>query len=367
MRTLVGPWLVSTLLIVGIVGTAACGGSTETESPRADGGASKDAAKHVADGGAKRDARSVPEDGATTCNLVTIVPPILSVTDAVTGAPICDATATAPAGGAASLAPCTGVGCSSATCEYNVVGLPGIGVTTTILVTAPGYGSASATVASTACGCDQSGCAASTVMVALEPHSIVDDAGPRPDSAAPPPDATSPPRDATSPPPDATSPPPSGCPTSAPTMGSACSVDTLYCDYGTSLNPNCNDLWECVGSRWQDMSTGNICPPPSATCPAAFMTGQQQPCAMADESELCAYPQGTCICTSDPGGLPLENGPVWSCAPPTMGCPAEIPELGSSCPAGTPADCDYGQCSGGVGMTCVDGYWTIVRAIACAA
>ena len=60
-----------------------------------------------------------PGSGPGTCNIVQIVPPILSVVDATSGAPICDATLVSGDGGAVTLSPCSGEGCSG-TCQYTV-------------------------------------------------------------------------------------------------------------------------------------------------------------------------------------------------------------------------------------------------------
>ena len=86
------------------------------------------------------------------------------------------------------------------------------------------------------------------------------------------------------------------------------------------------------------------------------------------ENAFCLYPQGTCICTLDPGGLPTAGGPRWGCAPVTKGCPAKPPELGSRCDVPTGTACDYNGCSGGVYEECSDeGYWELATMVACPA
>jgi hypothetical protein len=222
-----------------------------------------------------------------------------------------------------------------------VSGLSGLSTATTITVTAPGYSSVQTSVFNTPCGCNGPCASNQQVTVSLSP---VKDAGLG----------------------DA-SPPAAGCPASAPSQGNACSTNGLFCEYGTSTNPYCNSLWQCTGSTWQDASSSGTCPPPDAACPASYAAASANlACSVADEMQLCEYPQGTCICSTYSGGLPHAGGPDWDCTPTTTGCPAAVPELGSPCPNDTPADCDYGQCSGGVGMTCVDGYWSIAM-VACPA
>jgi hypothetical protein len=85
------------------------------------------------------------------------------------------------------------------------------------------------------------------------------------------------------------------------------------------------------------------------------------------EGETCDYPEGTCLCTSDPGGLPIGGGPVWDCVPVSKGCPSPRPKLGTPCSVPSSTECDYGQCSGGVGEQCVDGSWAIATLIGCPA
>ncbi len=327
---------------------AACGGSTTAETPRADGGAGphKDATDDVVmrHGDAGSDAPRSPPDGSTTCGLLQILQPILTVKDAKTGALICDAAAS---GGGATLYSCgTGMGmvegCTSK-CQYSVGGLESSSPVT-ITVTAPGYASATVSVTVEYCGCNGDCGGPQQATVSLNP-------GDQTDAAPPPPDAS----------------PAPACPPSEPTKGGACTLEGLYCQYGTNPNPSCDDVWQCESSAWQIVTKSGVCAAPTDACPASYATASANlKCAMADEQQICEYPQGTCICTSDPGGLPLEGPPQWSCSPVTAGCPAAPPTLGSECPKDTPSDCDYGQCSGGVGMTCVGGYWALAL-VACAA
>ncbi len=154
------------------------------------------------------------------------------------------------------------------------------------------------------------------------------------------------------------------CPASAPSAGETCTRAGLECEYGSSPNPACNDLWTCSGSTWTHTPHGGACPSPSGTCPSYATASARGSCS--PDSLICAYPQGTCICTDDPGGLPTMGGPDWFCTATTTGCPATRPALGSACSDPSLKDCDYGQCSGGVGEACTDGYWTLAM-VACPA
>ncbi len=156
-----------------------------------------------------------------------------------------------------------------------------------------------------------------------------------------------------------------GCPTTAPAAGSTCDVSPGHdCEYGSSPNPNCNSVFACDRKDtptgvWVEVPRSGTCPPSTGTCPASYSVAASGmgPCEV--DGTTCDYPQGTCICTSDPGGLPIINGPVWSCTP-ANGCPEPRPNLGSSC-ASPGLMCDYGACSGGVAEQCTDGSWTLAE------
>jgi hypothetical protein len=153
--------------------------------------------------------------------------------------------------------------------------------------------------------------------------------------------------------------PGSPCPSSPPSQDQACSPVGLYCEYDvTSPNPFCNDLWQCQSSGWSQLPEERCpVPPPPSTCPASYASVPvSHSCTSTDQ--ICQYPTGTCICSPDPGGLPTAGGPTWECIPLSPGCPSPVPAPGSAC--STPGlSCDYGACSGGVGLECTDGYWSI--------
>jgi hypothetical protein len=153
------------------------------------------------------------------------------------------------------------------------------------------------------------------------------------------------------------------CPSSPPVAGTSCSEPQSYCEYGTDPNPDCNTLWFCdEGAAWQDETTSGICAPPDAACPG-FSVDTNDACPV--DGQTCAYPEGTCVCTTDPGGLPEVGGPIWACVPTTAGCPVTRPTLGTSCDVSDELDCDYGQCIGGAGESCVNGAWNMAL-VACA-
>jgi hypothetical protein len=68
----------------------------------------------------------------------------------------------------------------------------------------------------------------------------------------------------------------------------------------------------------------------------------------------CAYAEGQCNCT---GTVPVAGPkPEWQCSTPADGCPEPRPRIGDACSQPGLA-CDYGACSGGIGLQCTDGYW----------
>lgn len=149
------------------------------------------------------------------------------------------------------------------------------------------------------------------------------------------------------PPPDAGT---SGCPASPPSSGGACSPESIECEYGTNPSPSCNQLFQCNGGHWQDLTTGTLCVPQS-DCPSSWSSVNQNG-TCSPEGLGCAYPEGTCFCG---GSLPMPN-PIWNCAPETSACPSPRPDMGTSC--NEPGQsCDYGSCSGGVALQCDGGIW----------
>lgn len=158
----------------------------------------------------------------------------------------------------------------------------------------------------------------------------------------------------------------SGCPSTQPTAGAACPNANLWCEYGSAPNPYCNSLWQCnsllnpPNDTWEARTSSGIpiCPAAGTPCPPSYALAEGTSATCPVEGNVCEYPEGTCLCTRDPGGLPIMNGPIWSCVPLSAGCTSPRPQLGSPCTTPGPL-CNYGECSGGVDEQCVDGYWAI--------
>jgi hypothetical protein len=149
---------------------------------------------------------------------------------------------------------------------------------------------------------------------------------------------------------DGGTPPP--CPSSPPAPNGACTSNGTKCEWGTNPDPNCNQIFICMNGSWVDQTSGTICAPQS-DCPTSYASVPvNQNCT--ENNLSCAYPQGECICTQAFGGVERQT-PAWDCFPAETGCPAPRPDIGTSC-TGT-VQCDYGSCSGGVSLSCVNGIW----------
>jgi hypothetical protein len=124
----------------------------------------------------------------------------------------------------------------------------------------------------------------------------------------------------------------------------------MQCEYGDNPNQDCNAVISCDASGWSGPSH-TACP--TGTCPATYAdVAQGQACL--PQGLDCAYPQGQCNCAFT---VPVSNsGPVWQCSTPAQGCPDPRPRIGSSCTQ-PGLDCDYGACTGGINLECVDGTW----------
>jgi hypothetical protein len=125
----------------------------------------------------------------------------------------------------------------------------------------------------------------------------------------------------------------------------------VQCEYGTSPDPSCNQLFECLNGTWASGGPGGICP--AGTCPTHFVDVPQGQVCIPSGLD-CAYQEGECNCTfSSPAGT--GTMPTWHCFRP-QGCPEPRPRLGSACTQ-EGQSCDYGACSGGIAETCMGGYW----------
>ncbi len=146
------------------------------------------------------------------------------------------------------------------------------------------------------------------------------------------------------------------CPVVLPADGSPCAIADFICDYGSNPNPECNTLVQCIDLAWQSMEVRR-CPEDPAPCPSSVAAASGTSCSAADQPELCAFPDGTCVCGYDGHGLPPSR---WICTPPAEGCPDAMPVVGTRCApsAGAPTLCGYGGCLG-PSVTCLGGFWSL--------
>jgi hypothetical protein len=158
----------------------------------------------------------------------------------------------------------------------------------------------------------------------------------------------------------------SGCPSSLPNDGVACTPEGLQCEYGTN-NGGCGDpTTSCTNGAWkQPPPTPGVACLPNNSCPASHADVTVGATCGADEME-CNYPgQGRCTCASeDFGGLPhaTDGGPapnVWACEQPAAGCPVDRPRFGSACSTEN-QNCFYGSCNmpDSLSISCTGGVWT---------
>jgi hypothetical protein len=151
-----------------------------------------------------------------------------------------------------------------------------------------------------------------------------------------------------------------GCPASAPTAGSACSVESLQCEYGNAWwSVACDVVEQCTNGEWQttQLSFDPCSPEPGpnpASCPATSGdVPQGSSCSPANTN--CYYPDAFCQCAVPLGGpIQIDGGSAyWTCLPGT-GCPYPRPPLGSACVTNENV-CNYEDCS--YGQMCVNGAW----------
>jgi hypothetical protein len=155
------------------------------------------------------------------------------------------------------------------------------------------------------------------------------------------------------------------CPASEPAGGESCAgvPDPFNCSYGSSVRPECRDLWTCSGGTWTTAKTACVDPPPGA-CPASE-PGTGVTCGTGT-GDVCVYGETLCYCGCYGGdfcGAPYQ----WVCAPPptTTGCPAVAPNAGTPC-SGL-LQCVYGAvCSPDEAVaTCTLGFWQWSANLAC--
>jgi hypothetical protein len=154
-----------------------------------------------------------------------------------------------------------------------------------------------------------------------------------------------------------------GCPASAPTVTSCAGVpDQLRCTYGSSVRPDCRDVWQCLNGEWLTQNGGCSEPPPGEC-------GTTQPppqTVCANMGDVCTY--GDTICFCDCGGGLCASPVDWLCSsPPPSPCPPIAPNDGTAC-AAEGAQCNYGSpCTpSGAVVNCTNGRWVWNLMIACA-
>lgn len=147
------------------------------------------------------------------------------------------------------------------------------------------------------------------------------------------------------------------CPASAPAMGSSCSNEGVYCEYGSSFESACNDVLVCVSGTWGDAVLFGMAEcdagagPNPSSCPSAESDVTNG--SSCNIIEACAYPQGVCECVVPPDSTSGTIDTTWFCGP-QPGCPMPRPRLGSVC-ATAGQECDYESC--GNSQICQNGIW----------
>lgn len=150
------------------------------------------------------------------------------------------------------------------------------------------------------------------------------------------------------------------CPTTEPMPGAACSIQDLQCSYGESPFPMCRPRYRCDMGQWILQS---------AACqqePAACMPSPPEGTACPGQGSYCVDGTKLCMCPVCGGaGCPPEPW-VWSCsAPPAMGCPAIVPNAGTSCTDATLV-CEYGiMCNEYARVQCKNNLWVWDPDFAC--
>lgn len=150
----------------------------------------------------------------------------------------------------------------------------------------------------------------------------------------------------------------------APPIADVCSLPGV-CEYGASADRECNQVLACDGSRWSTVAARGcheeVCPPARQ----AMSELDGTPCALDgdDAAEaVCAVSDGTCTCTTGPGGAELHPR-RWVCSAPLLrDCPLARPRIGASCEGAL--YCDYNACRSkrGFALECHRGVWRAAAA-----
>lgn len=164
--------------------------------------------------------------------------------------------------------------------------------------------------------------------------------------------------DAAPPPPYEGGPGPA-CPAAQPAVGTACSHESLECEYGSSQYPGCDAIMQCSGGFWgTEFGPAGYCPtgPNPDGCPTSMSDVSDGGVTCDTQGLTCHYALGQCYC-GDIFGPPVympDGGTYnWTCDDPGPGCPQPRPRVGSSCTQEGQScnyfNCDWSQqCTGGV-------------------
>jgi hypothetical protein len=155
------------------------------------------------------------------------------------------------------------------------------------------------------------------------------------------------------------------CPSSAPALGSACSLpEAEECEYGGSWWLGCNLVLRCTQGAWKAAPAEQQCVQQDAggSCPATWAEASAVDAGIGMcPAPGCQYPEGYCECLVGCGGGGAIREPQlaghWYCAPSTPRCPSPRPDLGTSC-GDSDASCQYGTaCGCGEQLFCTGGVW----------
>ena len=150
------------------------------------------------------------------------------------------------------------------------------------------------------------------------------------------------------------------CPPTGPAPGSACTDETLQCEYGGAWwSVACDDVLQCQSGLWTVFHPSyDPCSPAPGPNPSscADYTTLSQGGSCDVQGTSCYFSQGVCSCQAPLGGpvqIDAGNDAYWGCLP-GSGCPWPRPMLGSAC-ATEGTSCTYEECS--YGQSCQNGIW----------
>ncbi len=155
------------------------------------------------------------------------------------------------------------------------------------------------------------------------------------------------------------------CPAGRPPVGETCGFPGSVCEYGDTVDVECNARLECVqrpqstSATWVARTSITACS--AEACPVSReLVASDGACTLGDtdsgasvDERLCAYTRGLCACTTGPHAA-KTHAPTWVCAPPPAApCPPQRPRIGQAC-ATLGDTCDYGSClfKHGTAMRC---------------